>query len=287
MPGIGTGMAPTMDRDEAAMSEGRDLYYPYPTPTPPGGYIANLETYETTDYTISVQTRDFDDACGTLRTLKTDDRFEFRQLQENLNSCTGQFFAKEEHVNSVLETFGQFNTVEVTRATESVTSYRSELESQADILRQQLESVDRTLKAAEIQYDEITEFARANKDAATLSVTIREKLQMVESLTQQKIQLTNSLAQTQKQAGELEQRLGLVQFNVTITRLSPIYLNETERAWEMAWKRFNDQMTTLSIALTAGLGTFVLVVGQYLIYLLILLLLARGLWKVALRIWKL
>lgn len=288
--GMAVSSAPAMmmgDDMAIEMEEmGREMMY-YPSPIPqPDTNVTNLETYETTDYYVSARTRQFDEFCSSVRSLKVEERFEFRSISENTNSCSATFYTAEENVDEVLNRFGQFSGVEISRTTNSVTRQKERLESQTNILHQQLASVERTLAGAEVQFDQIIRVAEASNDASELADAIREKLQMVDSLTQRKISLTSQINNLYRQAQDLDERIGVVQFSVNIQRSLPIYPNQDDRKWEQAWKNLGDEYTNTLIGLTSQLGVFLLKVVQYGVYLLILFVIVRFGWKFAQKLWR-
>lgn len=274
-PSMGKAVTDEMDM----MMRAESSYYP-PQPYP-DGYTSGLENYETTQYSVSARTKQFDELCDTVSSLKANAQIHFKYLNTSTNNCRATFYVDENLTNTVLNTLTAFSGVEVARNTESVTRHRQQLQGQTDILKQQLASVQSSLTAAETQFDEIAEFARANKDASTLSQAIREKLTLVDTLTQRKINLTSRLDQLYQQSADLEERMNVVQFDVTVSRSYPIYPNQESQKWEMAWEELKDTFTDTLIGLSAFFGIFLLWAVRLAVYLLVLIVVLRGLWKFA------
>lgn len=292
MIGADMAYAPEMMRggDGATMESAQALIAPapdyYPAPTPTGGYTSELEKYETTDYSVSARTKQFDELCGTLSTLKADQRFDFRSLNSSLNSCNAVFYTEERFAGEVIPQLQQFDGVTISRNTQSVTRHREQLQSRTQILQQQLVSVSRSLAVAETQFDEIADFARANNDASAFSEAIQEKLRLVDTLTNRKISLTSQLDSLYQQSADLEKRLGVVQFSVNVQRSYPLNPNKDSRKWEQAWEDLGDSYTDTLIGLTAFFGIFLLWTVRIALYLLIVLIVVRLLWKFVKFIWK-
>jgi prefoldin subunit 5 len=261
-----------------------DEYIP-PAPTP-GGYSSELESYETTQYSVSARTREMDELCDTVSGLKADPSIHFKYLNESLNNCRATFYVEENRVAGVLSALESFKNVEITRNTESVTRHREMIQSQTSILTQQLASVERSLIAAEIQFDEIAEFAREAKDAATLSEAIRYKLQNIDNLTNRKINLTSQLDNLYQQAADLEERMNIVEFYVNVYRSYPIDNDDQSRKWEAAWDELSDQFTDTLIGLSAFFGIFLLWAVRIAVYLLVVIVIIRGLWKFIKLLWS-
>lgn len=294
--GISTGtsapMSPSAPSNNSYRSEGIQVesdsfdgsisYYPTFEP----GSISRLENYETTNYTITARTKQFDSLCEDVENLKANPDIDFKFINSSTNNCQAHFYADTEIAESVLETFTAFSGVEIKRNTESVTRHKDYIESQTIILEQQLSTVERSLSAAERQFDEIADFARQSKDAATLSEAIRYKLENIDTLTQRKINLTAQLDRMYQEAAELSERIGVVEFSVSIYRSNPIYPNRYSQKWDAAWNELKDQFTETAIGLTTVFVIFILWAVRITIYLLVVLLLARVLWKVGTILWQ-
>ncbi|MCA9356974.1 hypothetical protein H6784_03930 [Candidatus Nomurabacteria bacterium] len=279
--GVGGGQ---MERSMVAADS--EFYAPSPMPMPDVSFTPDLEKYETSRYDITARTKQFDELCSAVKNLKSSTDIHFKQINESLNNCQATFYVAESKTESVLSTFSAFRGVEVNRNTESVTRHRAQLQSQTDILRQQLSSVESSLSKVETQFDEIAEFSRTQKDASTLAQAIREKLNMVDSLTQRKINLTNQLNNLYQQSAELEERIDVVEFYVSVYRSYPIYLNKESQKWEKAWEGLKETYTDTLIGLTAFFGIFILWVLRIAVYLLVVIVVVRGIWKVVKLVWK-
>ncbi len=276
-PTVSTGAVGKVANDSRDFAQAESSYY-RPEPVP-DGYTSDLESYETTEYNISAHTKQFDELCNALATLKADSEIHFKYLNTSINSCQALFYVEENKSDNVLSALTTFQGVEVSRGTESVTRHRQQIQTQTGILEQQLASVERTLATAETQFDEIAEFARANKEASVLSQTIREKLTLIDSLTQRKINLTSQLNQLFQQATDLEEKLDVVQFSVAIYRSYPIHPQKNLQKWEQAWEELKDAYTDTLIGLSAFFGIFLLWTLRLTLYLLVLIVILRGVWK--------
>lgn len=267
---------------------GGNSYMPAPLPpADPTGYMPNLEGYETTDYNVTARTKAFDEACSLLNNLKARDDIHFKYLSEDENYCSTNFYVEEGKEDGVVEQLKGISNVEISRVTNSVTRQRQRLQTESDILAQQLASVEATLTEAERQYSELTEVAWAANDAAALTEAIRDKLNMIENLNQRRISLVSRLQSFAQRSAELEERIGVVAFNVSITRANPSNSQYKDSLWEEAWDELDDAVTSFLIGLTAYFGIFLLRVVQYVIYGIVLLVLFRFGWKLLQQIWKL
>ncbi len=275
------GMSMERAADYYATSE--SSYYPQPTPD---GYTSGLEDYETNEYQISARTKEFDQMCDALTNLKTDSQVHFKYLNTSTNNCNATFYTEDTKTNSVLNTLTAFNGVEVTRNTESVTRHKQQLESQTDIIKQQLARIESSLTAAETQLDRLNQLFNTSDDVTKLSREVTNSLQYIDQLTQKKISYTSQLNNLYQQAADLAERLEVVQFTVNINRSIAINPNQDSYKWERAWKELSDTYTETLIGLSAFFGIFLLWTLRLAIYLMVLIALARVVWKLGKLIWN-
>ena len=261
-------------------------YYPYPPVPTPDGYTSGLESYETTNYRVSARTKDFDGLCGAVAGLKSDPQIHFRSITSSLNNCYASFFVAEEKVDGVLATLSGYRGVEVNRNTESVTRHKQQLESQTAILQQQLARVDSSLVAAQAQLDRLNQIFNSSDEVTRLSSEVTRSLQYIDQLTQRKINLISQLDNLYQQSADLAERMQVVQFDVNVSRANPIIIDKYERQWDNAWEELKDTFTETLIGLTAFFGIFLLWVIRIGLYLLVVLVLVRGLWKFAKVLWS-
>lgn len=266
------------------MAEPDSSYYPYPPV--PDGYTSSLESYETTSYSVSARTKDFDGLCGAVASLKNDQQIHFRTVTSSLNNCHASFFVTEEKVASVLTTLTSYRGVEVNRNTESVTRHKQQLESQTAILEQQLTRVESSLTAAQAQLDRLNQVFNTSDEVTRLSSEVTKSLQYIDQLTQRKINLISQLDNLYQQSTDLAERMKVVQFDVMVSRANPIVIDKYERQWDNAWEELKDEFTNTLIGLTAFFGIFLLWTVRVLLYLLVLIILLRGLWKFARLVWN-
>ncbi|MCB9815467.1 hypothetical protein H6785_02740 [Candidatus Nomurabacteria bacterium] len=270
--------------EEMGLSDRDAMYYP-PVPAP-NGYTSELETYETTSYLVSGKTKQFNEFCNTIKNLKADTEIHFKSLNESTNNCNSIFYVVENKSENVLGTLAGYQGVEYTRNTSSVTKHKQQLQSQTSILQQQLASVERSLTTAETQLNNLTDFYLTSDDVATLSKRVNESLALIDQLTQRKISLTSQLNNLYQQSADLDERLGVVEFSVNVSRSNPIFLNKDSQKWERAWDELRDAYTDTLIGLSAFFGIFILWTLRLAIYGIVLLLLARGLWKLIKLLWN-
>lgn len=256
------------------------------SPSTPTNITKNLEAYETTRYDINGNTRNFTTFCQTLDELKAKPAYNFSALQQSTRYCSATFYSEAEHVTEVVTTFEQFAGIEINRNTTSITKQRDQLQSRTDILLEQLLSVETILAQAEQDFDEIITVARASNDANELADAIQNKLTLIDTLTERRIRLVDTINQQLRATQDLAERNNMVEFVVRAQPLVTPRNNDTDRAWAEAWDTLKDRVTEASIGLTTGLGIILLYVAQGLIYLFIVVIAIRLLWRFLKFVWQ-
>lgn len=278
-----TSKADMYSAEEMEMGAPVSSYYPEPNPT---GYTSGLESYETTRYAVSGRIKMFDEFCSSLTALKSSAAIHFKSINQSTNNCRATLYTEEAEAERVLTTLTSFVGIEFVRNTESVTRHRQQIQSRTAILQEQLASVSRSLSMAETQFDELADFARQANDAAALSEALRFKLQNVDNLTERKINLTSQLNNLYQQAADLEERMNVVEFSVNVNRSNPILVGKYEQQWERAWQDLRDAYNDTLIGLSAFFGVFILWIVHAFVYLLVVLVVLRGLWKFGTLLWS-
>ncbi len=291
MPAVAPGYGVTMEesyRDDAvsvrsASGMGGSMMPPiYPMPD----YTPGLEDYETTSHYVRARTTDFDAACALLGQLKQDDAIHFSALSNGLNDCSSTFYVPKDRVDGVLNQFRAISGVDINSDTSSVTRVKENITSRTDIVRQQLADTEATLTEVTTQYEEIVALAYQKGDASGLNRAVAGKFELLDQLQQRRLGLASELQQLLQASADLDGRIDKATFSVSFTRAYPIVINEQSQQWEEAWKYLKHQATQTLIGLTLYLGVFALRALQFIFYGLILVVLARYLYKVVRVLWK-
>lgn len=286
-PSSGMGMGMELNNYDSASPTYRQTESSYYPPQPnPTDYTKGLESYETTTYNLGGRIKQFDEFCDALNFLKADSQIHFKSITTSTNNCQAMFYVNKNKAIETLNTISNYSGIEVNRNTTSVTRHRAQLQSQTAIIQQQLASVMKSLSTAETQFDEIAEFSRQTNNATELSKAIREKLTLIDTLTQRKISLTSQLDRLYQEASDLEERLNVVAFYVNVNRSYPQNVNEQSQKWEQAWYNLKNQYTNTLIAITALFSVFILRVVIILVYALVIIVALRGLWKFVKLVWN-
>ncbi|MCA9354131.1 MAG: hypothetical protein KC877_01275 [Candidatus Kaiserbacteria bacterium] len=258
-------------------------YIPEPMPS---SYTDNLETYETTSYAVSGVTKQFDELCDLVTSLKADTEVHFQSINTGTNYCRASFYVTEAKAESVVTSLSEFKNVSITRDTHSVTRHKQQLESQTAILQQQLVRIESSLTAAQAQLDRLNTIFYSSNDVTDLSNQVTNSLRYIDQLTSRKISLISQLDNIYQQAADLNARLEVVEFSVSVSRKNPIVEDKYENLWKNAWDDLKDNFVTTLINLTTTFGIFLLWVLQAIVYIAVLIVVLRGFWKFVKLLWS-
>jgi ribosomal protein L22 len=266
--------------NSASFQGGREMdsYIPSPV-TDESGYTSNLEKYETTSYSVFGSSKEFTEICDTIKNLKSDPAIHFKSLTETTNDCRATFFVEENQAEGVALSLKNFSGIEQNRSTVSVSRHRQQIESKTSTLLQQIANVENTLTAAEAQLVNLNTLMASSIDAANLASRVNESLRLIDQLTERKNKLNSQLNNLYQQSADLEERLGVVEFSTNINRSNPIFPNQDSRIWENAWDDLGDEYRDTLIALSATFLIFLLWIARAIIYLLVVIVVLRILYR--------
>ncbi len=257
----------------------------YMPATSPDGYTAGLESYETTSYHVSGKTKQFDELCQTVANLKSDPTIHFKSINTSTNYCQANFYVEDEQVGSVVSALSGYKGIELTRDTSSVTRHKQRLQSRTTILQQQLARVEETLLSAEAQLDRLNSRFHTTDEVVDLSSEVTKSLRFIDEMTNKKINLISQLDNVYQQSADLEARMNVTEFSVSVSRSNPIYPNKYENKWEQAWEDLRDTVNEALIGITAFFGIFLLWVLRVSVYLLVVIIILRLFWKFVKLVW--
>jgi len=299
--GFGGMMAPGIAvRDSAA---GESAYYggndgmmdlslrnvTMPSPLPPYGGTTtgdNAEEYEVTDYTANIETRHLEETCASITGLKSRDDVIFENTSTYDRGCGFSFKVKAASVPEILSIIKDLDPKDFNENSYTIKSQVDDYTSETDILKNKLASIDETLTNSVIAYDELTELATRAQDVESLTKIIDSKLNLIERLTQQRINIISELERISRAKNEQLDRLDYTYFYVSVSENKYLDGEQLADSWKVAMKEFvasvNQTMQDVSINLIA----MVLLVLQYVLYIFIIVVVAKYVWRAVTWLWK-
>ncbi len=257
-----------------------------PEPPSPGTVGNNAEDFEVTDYDAYIETRKKQEVCATVANLKSLKHVIFELSQESDKTCIFTFKVERARAAEILAIIKDLKPKDLSENTRTIKSQLDDFTNQIEILEKKRASIDETLKNAIKAYDEITALAVRAKDVESLAKIIDSKLQLIERLTQERININQQLDYLARAKADQMDRLEYTYFNVRVYENKYVDGKEIKDSWIAAAQDFffrvNEALQDASINLIALL--FVLI--PYIIYALIILVAAKYGWRLAKYIWN-
>ncbi|MFA7681699.1 MAG: hypothetical protein WCX61_01580 [Candidatus Peribacteraceae bacterium] len=258
-----------------------------PEPPQDGGTIGgDAEEYEVTEHNATIKTQNLDATCTEIEKLKGREEIVFENANRYEQGCNYTFKVENAFTQEILATIEELNPDTLSANTYTikrmVESYTNELE----ILQQKMTSIDETFESAKDAYAEIEMLARNTRDAESLATVIDSKVQMIERLTQQRINVSEQLNRMQRAMAEQLDRIDYTRFYITVQEDKFVDGKAIKDSWKTAVKEFVRDCNEIVQDVSVGLITLVLTILQYVLYFFILLIVAKYGWKGARAVWR-
>ena len=255
---------------------------------PPNNYTpgSDAEDFEITEYRATVETRNLEKSCDAITSLKPTDYVIFESANRGENNCNFRFKVKKSNAGEVLAIVKSLNPRELNENVETIKQQIDDFTSQEEVLTRKLQSIEDTLSSAIVAYDEISKLATQTKDASSLANIIESKIRIIERLSQEKINIITQLENISRLKSEKLDKLEYTYFNINIYENKYVDGDALRDSWKNSIKYFVTDMNRVVQDLSVGLVTLAAYTFQYLLYLLIMVITGKYVWKLFKRIWK-
>jgi len=253
-------------------------------PIPPAGEDA--EAFEFTSYSLSYEKSDATETCKKILDLKGRDDVIFSTSNQYDEGCYYIFKVKNEsqtEIQSFLEQLDPENTSETTQTIKQVIE---DYTSEEEILLASKDRIEQTLRNALTSYDEISALATQTQDTASLAVIIDSKINLIERLTQEKIRINEQLERLIRAKAEQLDRLDFTTYTITVYERKFVDGERIKDSWKSAIEEAVRSANEIVQALSVNLLVLLLLLSQYLIYALIMVIVAKYGWRIMKKIWK-
>jgi hypothetical protein len=255
---------------------------------PRGGYIEgnDAEDFEVTEYNASIETNDLAYTCAVLFNLKARSYVVFENAYEYDRGCSYTFKVAQEEVWEVLELIEGLDPKELSENSYTIKRQIENVVSEVEILEKKLASIQETLDIAVDAYDEITTIAIRSGNADNLAKIIEGRIQIIERLTNERLNVASQLDRYQKEKLRQLDRLGYTNFTVTV--FENVYFDKERLidSWKSALRTFVFDVNRIFQGITINFLTLLLSLLQWILYLLVLLFVAKYGWHFARNIWR-
>lgn len=258
-------------------------------PVPPSGGAgagAGAEDYEVTEYSASIETRKRNETCGAFAELKAKEYVVFENSNAYDRGCSFTFKVEHSHVSEVLAWLKTLDPKYLNENTYTIKRQIDDFTSEQDILKKKLTEIDNTLKSATTAYDEVARLATQTRDASSLSQVIQYRIQIIQQLTQERLSVNEQLDRLARAKADQLDHLDYTFFRVDVTENKYIDTRDLAESWKQALRDVVRVINDAIQGVTINLLALFFIVLQWTLYALILLIIAKYGWQLAIRIWK-
>ncbi len=275
---VGYATAPGYD---GAMLSARNI-----APVPYGGSVGDeAEQYEVTQYSVSIETGNSGRDCAAIRDLKSKSYVVFENANEYDRGCSFTFKVQKDNVEEIVTFLEAFKPEDMSENVYSIVSQIKDFTSEEEILTKKLETITTTLETATEAYDDITALAIRTQNAESLAKIIESKLQIVERLTQSRIDVSAQLDRLVRAKAEQLDRLEYTYFHVNVTEVAIVDGDRLSEMWRSAASGTVNDINRILTEMTLGLFALFFLLVQWALYGLILLVIAKFAWKYIVKFW--
>lgn len=244
------------------------------------------EAYEITDYRATVETRHLTRDCQAVAAMKAAPEVIFESANEGERSCNYSFKVANSAVEQVLAVINRLDPEELSESTYTIKNVIEDYTNELEVLEKKRDSIEQTLNDAINSYDEIARVATSARDAESLSRIIDSKIRIIERLTQEKININTQIDRLARTKAEQLDRLEYTYFYVSIYENKFIDGEQIKNSWKREIKGFVIEVNEIIQDVSVNLLTLLLRLAQWILYLLIVLVIAKYAWKFGHKYWK-
>ncbi len=251
-----------------------------------GGVGADAENFEVTDYSAAIETRNKLKDCGEILKFKSLDYVVFENNNESETYCSYSFKVKHVNVEEIISKIKALNPKDFSENTYTIKKQVDDFTSEIELLEKKIASINKTMESALRAYDEITSLATKTQDAGSLAKIIDSKIQIIQRLTDEGINANAQLERLTRAKAEQLDKVEYTYFNVSVYENKYIDWKNIKESWKSAIRNFFYNINKALQDATVNVLVFVFTLIPYLIYLSILLFVAKYSWRVAKYIWQ-
>lgn len=244
------------------------------------------EEFEVTDYSATIETRRREQACGLIADLKQRPEVIFESANDYDHGCNYRFKVRQGSVAEVLDIVRGLNPRDLNENTYTIKSQVDDFTSEEEILQNKLASIDETLAKALAAYDDVAALATSVRDVESLAKIIDSRLNLIQRLSQERLNIASQLERISRAKSEQLDRLEYAYFYVNVYENKFVDGDSFKDSWRQAVQAFFRDLNRILQDLTINLITLIFLIVQYAIYLFLVLVVAKYLWRLAQDFWR-
>ncbi|MEZ4195246.1 MAG: hypothetical protein R3B53_02500 [Candidatus Paceibacterota bacterium] len=235
----------------------------------------DAESYEVSDYFVSIETRDLDNDCSILLSLKERTDVIFESVSESTHGCNVMFKVKHEAVDFVLSYLDELDPTDVNESTYTIKREVSQYEDQITILEKKQATLNTALEDALRNFAEVEAIARRSGDVASLAQVTDSKITTIERINNSRMDVATQLEYLGKAKAETLDRMNFVHFSVNVYENEWVRGDDLKDSWVASIQQLIRDLNGFLQDLSIGFVQFALTVIKYTLYASVLYLIAR------------
>ena len=257
-----------------------------PTPDPNYSTGTTAEDFEVKTYDGHIRTKNLDEVCNTIQSLKEKSYVIFETADQDNYNCYYQFKVEKAQTESVLSFIEGLDPENLNANVTSIKKGLEGVETELDILTKKLESIEQTLTNAQTAYDEISQLATDQQNADVLAKIIDSKLNLIERLSSEKLNIKSQIDYYNKNKADQLDRLEFTFFNISVNKDVIFNWESLKENWKGEMKFMVENISFVLQAMTLKFVTYLLYFVIGVIYLFISVFLLKFVWYGVRRIWR-
>ncbi len=263
----------------------RNVAQTMPYPMPGGVPGDNAEVFEVTQYNANIETRRIEETCGTIAGLKARVDVIFENANTGDDNCNFTFKVKHASVEEILAFIKKLDPKDLSENTNTIKREIDDYTNEVDVLTKKRASIDETLKSAIDAYNDVTTLATRSQNADALASIINSKINLIERMTQERININEQLDRLARAKADQLDRLDYTYFYVNVWENKFIDGEQLADSWKQAVREFVWNVNRVVQDLTLNLVLLFAFIFQWILYAVIALVIAKYGWKFAKSFW--
>lgn len=236
-------------------------------------------------YNASIETTDKGSVCADFFGLKSADYIIFESANEYERGCSYTLKVKNENAQEVLTLIESYDPENFNESVYTIKRNLENILSEEEILKRKAQTIEETLTDATEAFDSIADFATQNQDAGSLAQVVTSKIELIERLTNERIENSARLDRIARNKAEQLDRLAYTNFYISVYESKYLDAEQLADDWKDAVQEFFYETNKLLQGITIGVVALLLAVIQFGIYYFILFFVVRFAWKVSKKWW--
>lgn len=246
----------------------------------------NAEQYEVSEYGVLIRSAHFAQTCDDIESWRSSDVITFQSRERSVHSCSFRFKVARAELDSVLGLLKAMNPESLTVRTESIQERLQSYDQEKTILNDRLTSIEKTLSESEDYFAQLMKLATQSQDAEALAQIIESRIMQMERLNAERSNIQAEIARLEKARSEEQDQIGYAFFSVNVLDYNLVDGPAIREAWITYMQDFIRVLNSVVAGLTLGLIGYLLKVVQLVVYVIIIVVLAKTGYRLFKKFWK-